>query len=119
MAGYEPAPEWAGRESASAEGGEMALGERFEVVIESARRGEPWALEAIYKDLSPSLVGYLRLQGAEDPDAVASEAFLGIFRSLRRFSGDEHSFRSWAFSIAHRRLRGCCAGNWRGRTPPT
>jgi RNA polymerase sigma factor (sigma-70 family) len=30
--------------------------------------------------------------------------FLGVFRSLATFSGDEPAFRSWLFTIAHRRL---------------
>ncbi len=82
----------------------MALGERFEHVLGCARNGEPWALEALYQDLSPAVAGYLRLQGAEDPEGVTSETFLSVMKSLSRFSGDEHAFRSWVFSIGHRRL---------------
>ena len=30
--------------------------------------------------------------------------FLGVFTALPRFKGSEHKFRSWVFTIAHRRL---------------
>jgi RNA polymerase sigma-70 factor (ECF subfamily) len=39
-----------------------------------------------------------------DADDVASEVFLQVARDLGRFEGDEPSFRSWVFVIAHRRL---------------
>ncbi|MBW3661707.1 MAG: sigma-70 family RNA polymerase sigma factor [Actinobacteria bacterium] len=50
------------------------------------------------------MTGYLRVQGATDPDDLASEVFLGVFRNLHRFEGDEAAFRSWVFTIAHRRI---------------
>lgn len=58
----------------------------------------------LYEDLAPVVVGYLRLHGAAEPEDVASEAFLGVFRNLDGFSGDEDGFRSWVFTIVHRRL---------------
>ena len=48
--------------------------------------------------------GLLRVQGAADPDDVTSEVFVGVLRSLASFSGSEEQFRSWVFTIAHRRL---------------
>ncbi len=50
------------------------------------------------------VTGYLRMKGADEPDDLASETFLAVFRGLDRFEGDEASFRSWVFTIAHRRL---------------
>jgi RNA polymerase sigma-70 factor (ECF subfamily) len=50
------------------------------------------------------VTGYLRLRGAAEPDDVASETFLAVFRNLASFEGDEGQFRSWVFTIAHRRL---------------
>jgi RNA polymerase sigma factor (sigma-70 family) len=35
---------------------------------------------------------------------VVGEVFLEVVRSLHRFHGDEAGFRSWVFTIAHRRL---------------
>lgn len=58
----------------------------------------------MYEDLAPVVTGYLRLRGAPEPDDTASEAFLSVFRSLGSFTGDEAAFRSWVFTIVHRRL---------------
>jgi RNA polymerase sigma-70 factor (ECF subfamily) len=78
--------------------------EPFQAVLAAAQADKPWAYERLYRDLSPSICGYLRLQGASDPEDLTSEVFLGAFRGLRSFYGDEAAFRSWIFTIAHRRL---------------
>lgn len=77
---------------------------QFPEVIARARAGEPAALEQIFIALAPVVEGYLRLQGATEPDDLTSEVFLGVLRNLGRFDGDESAFRSWVFTIAHRRL---------------
>jgi RNA polymerase sigma factor (sigma-70 family) len=82
----------------------MTIGERFPVVLDSARRGDRASLEALHHDLAPVVFGYLRGQGAAEPDDLAAEVFVGVARGLRSFRGDERAFRSWVFSIAHRRL---------------
>ncbi|HJV08999.1 MAG TPA: sigma factor, partial [Acidimicrobiales bacterium] len=85
----------------------MAYREPFERVLAAAQADAPWAYERLYRSLSPSVCGYLRIQGAADPEDLTSEVFLGAF------AGDEAQFRSWVFTIAHRRLtderraRGC------------
>ena len=61
-------------------------------------------MEEIFRALGPVVTGYLRLQGSLEPDDLASEVFVGVLRNLRRFEGDEAAFRSWVFTIAHRRL---------------
>jgi RNA polymerase sigma-70 factor (ECF subfamily) len=82
----------------------MALGASFGTVLAEARAGAASGLEAIYRDLAPPVLGYLRGQGAAEPEDLASEVFVGVVRGLQRFSGDEPAFRAWVFSIAHRRL---------------
>ena len=77
---------------------------RFDEVVVAARAGEPWALERIFTALSPVVAGYLRLQGAHEPDDLTSEVFLAVLRRIDSFQGDEAGFRSWVFTIAHRRL---------------
>ena len=78
--------------------------EQFDSVLGAAQEGAAWAVDILYRELAPSVVGYLRLQGAEDPEDLSSEVFLGVFRSLGSFAGGEPEFRSWVFSIAHRRV---------------
>src|SRR6187455_3248025 len=64
----------------------------------------PVALDELYPRYSRLLVGYLRTQGAVDPEDLASEVFVGVLRGIDRFEGDEAAFRSWLLVIAHRRL---------------
>jgi RNA polymerase sigma factor (sigma-70 family) len=80
------------------------FGGEFDAVLEAAHRGAPEAFERIFTSLSPVVVGYLRLQGAIEPDDLASEVFVAVLRNIDAFQGDEPSFRSWVFTIAHRRL---------------
>ena len=80
------------------------FGGEFETVLAAAQRGAPWAFERIFGALSPVVAGYLRVQGAAEPDDLCSEVFVAVVRNLDRFTGDEPGFRSWVFTIAHRRL---------------
>jgi RNA polymerase sigma factor (sigma-70 family) len=90
----------------------MTTGPAFDDVLAAARAGAAWAFEVLYRDLSPAVTGYLRLHGALEPDDLASETFLAVFRGLAGFSGDEDALRSWVFTIAHRRL----VDDWRRRS---
>ena len=90
----------------------MAVGAAFDDVLAAARAGGAWAFEVLYRDLSPAVTGYLRLHGATEPDDLASETFLAVFRGLGGFRGDEAALRSWVFTIAHRRL----VDEWRRRS---
>jgi len=76
----------------------------FALVLEGAQAGEPAAFDQLWRTLAPIVVGYLRMQGAEDPDDLTSEVFLGAFRGVDGFEGDDAQFRSWLLTIAHRRL---------------
>jgi RNA polymerase sigma factor (sigma-70 family) len=90
----------------------MRTGLPFDDVLAAAQAGAGWAFEVLYRDLSPSVTGYLRLHGAAEPDDLASETFLGVFTGLGGFRGDEEALRSWVFTIAHRRL----IDDWRRRS---
>jgi RNA polymerase sigma factor (sigma-70 family) len=76
----------------------------FEAVLEAAQSGAPWGLERIFRALSPVVAGYLRMQGSLEPDDLTSEVFVAVLRKVGTFRGDEPAFRSWVFTIAHRRL---------------
>src|SRR5215207_6255920 len=82
----------------------MTIGPGFPGVLEAARARADWAFEVLYRDLAPSVIGYLRGQGAPEPEDAASEVFVGMVRNIGSFEGDERAFRTWVFSIAHRRL---------------
>jgi RNA polymerase sigma-70 factor (ECF subfamily) len=78
-------------------------------------RGRGPSFQRLYDDLAPPVAAYLRGRGARDVEDVTSEVFLAVFTGLGRFTGGQSDFRSWVFTIAHRRL----VDQWRanGRTP--
>ena len=80
------------------------IGHGFDGVLCAAQTGAGWALERIWTAYAGRVQGYLRLHGADAPEDLTSEVFLGAFRSIEGFRGDEAAFRSWLFTIAHRRL---------------
>jgi len=90
----------------------MRTGLPFDDVLAAAQAGAAWAFERLYRELAPSVTGYLRLHGAVEPDDLASETFLGVFTGLAGFEGDEEALRAWVFTIAHRRL----VDDWRRRS---
>jgi RNA polymerase sigma factor (sigma-70 family) len=77
---------------------------QFDAVLAAARDGAPWAFERMFTALAPAVTGYLRIQGSSEPEDLTSEVFVAILRNLPNFQGDEAGFRSWVFTIAHRRL---------------
>lgn len=82
----------------------VRIGPAFDTLLAAAQRDAAWAYERLWRAYAPAVVSYLRLQGAFDPEDLTSEVFLGAFRGLRSFAGDEDRFRGWLFTIAHRRL---------------
>jgi len=81
----------------------VPLGDSFPGVLAAARAGGEWAWAELYKDLAPTVLGYLRLRGAPDPEDTLGEVFLQIVTGLEKFDGGEAEFRTWAMSLAHRR----------------
>jgi RNA polymerase sigma-70 factor (ECF subfamily) len=57
--------------------------------------------DAVYRSLSPAVLGYLRSQGCADPEATCSEVFLRVFRAIDTFAGSPDKLRSWVFTVAH------------------
>jgi RNA polymerase sigma factor (sigma-70 family) len=78
--------------------------EEFSHVLQSARNGLGSAWETIYRALAPAVAGYLRGQGAHEPDDLTSEVFLALVQSIERFAGSAAQLRTFVFVIAHHRL---------------
>ena len=76
----------------------------FPQTLQAARTGSEWAWAAIYRDLAPVVLGYLRAQRASEPDDLTGEVFLQVVRGIGRFEGTERDFRAWVFTIARHRL---------------
>jgi RNA polymerase sigma-70 factor (ECF subfamily) len=71
--------------------------------VRAAQQGDERAFRALYRDVQPRLLRYLRAMVGEDAEDVASEAWLHIARDLAGFSGDSDGFRGWAATIARHR----------------
>ena len=80
------------------------LGDDADAVLAAAREGDPVAWRQLYDSIAGRIAGYLRTQGAKEPEDLTSEVFLAVIRHLPSFVGGEAQFRSWVFVIAHRRL---------------
>lgn len=76
----------------------------FPHILQAARTGAEWAWACIYRDLSGTVLGYLRAQRATEPEDLTGEVFLQLVRDLPRFEGTERDFRAWVFTIARNRL---------------
>jgi len=76
----------------------------FPDVIAGARAGEQWAAEALFIDLQPRLLRFLRSAEPRAADDLAGEVWLGMAQGIQSFEGDLAGFRSWVFTIARRRL---------------
>lgn len=59
---------------------------------------------AAYSRYAAPVLGYLRSQGVEDPEAVTQDVFLALYPRLTRIQGGEAGMRTLLFSIAHARV---------------
>ncbi len=80
------------------------IGDRFDVVLADAARGQEAAFAELYRDVHPPLLRYLRTMSWEHAEDAGSETWLELARSLPTFTGTEAAFRGWVFTIARRKL---------------
>jgi RNA polymerase sigma-70 factor, ECF subfamily len=97
----------------------MSFEEGFDEVLEASRAGAAWGLTAVYRDLHPPILRYLRAMEPSEGDDLAADTWVDIVRGLERFEGDESGFRAWAFTIARRRLSDFRRTRARRQTDPT
>jgi RNA polymerase sigma-70 factor (ECF subfamily) len=76
----------------------------FPSVLIGAKKGEAWAAEALFTDLQPRLLRFLRSTEPRAADDLAGEVWLAMAKGIRDFEGDLLGFRAWVFAIARRRL---------------
>ncbi len=77
---------------------------RFDEVIAGAGDGDQRAIEALFRELQPPLLRFLRAQESRVADDLAAEVWLAVAKGISRFDGDWPDFRAWVFAIARRRL---------------
>ena len=96
----------------------MTLGTEFDSVLVAAQSGADWAIAALYRDLDPRLLRYLRAQAPTVAEDLASEVWMAAARQLPNFEGDEGALRGWMFTIARRRVISHWRQTDRRRTNP-
>lgn len=94
------------------------IGCDFTAAIDAARHGDERALTALWRELQPALLRYLRAADPGSAEDIASDTWLEVARRLDRFSGDERDFRGWLFTIARHRLIDARRRAARHRTSP-
>ena len=83
----------------------MALGETtFGEVLVAAQAGAEWAFGRLYDEWNPRLERYFSSRAPRLAEDLAADVWMGVARALVNFRGDETQFRSWIFTIAHRRM---------------
>ena len=82
----------------------VAPSNAFASVLASAKLGGQRAWSSLYNELAGPVLGYLRVQGASEPDDLFGEVFLHVARKIGTFEGDAANFRSWVFMVAHNRV---------------
>jgi RNA polymerase sigma-70 factor (ECF subfamily) len=90
----------------------------FTGTLAEARSGDDRALAALWRELQPALLRYLRAVEPGAAEDIASDTWLEVTRRLDRFSGDERDFRGWLFTIARHRLIDARRRAARHRTAP-
>lgn len=76
----------------------------FPEVLVAARSGDRDATEAMFADLHPRILRFLRGAEPRVADDLVGEVWLGVAKGIGTFQGDLDDFRAWVFSIARRRL---------------
>lgn len=72
----------------------------FAATIDAARSGDPRAFDELVRRVERPLVGFLRARGASDPEGLANETLVRVFRAIGGFTGGEVQFRAWVFTVA-------------------
>ena len=93
----------------------MEFGDNLDLALAAAQANAEWGWNGLYRNLAPSVTGYLRAQGAAEPEDLTADVFLQAIKSVKRFEGNGAAFRSWIFCIAHNKLIDDC--RYRKRRP--
>jgi RNA polymerase sigma-70 factor, ECF subfamily len=90
------------------EGGQAAA---FQAILSAAVRGDEDAFAALWRNLQPALLNYLKVIAPDVAEDIAVETWLKVIRQLGHFHGDEPAFRSWVFATARKEVV-----NWQRRS---
>lgn len=95
----------------------MPRPELTDELVAAAAAGDQDALGAIYANLAPRVLGYLRARAVDDPEALTNDVFLKLLPQMPRISGGAEGVSKLTFTIA--RARVVDAARTRARSAPT
>ncbi len=61
-------------------------------------------LAALYRELQPGLLRYLRAVAPATAEDLAADVWVEVAAAAHRFQGDQAAFRGWLYTIARRRV---------------
>jgi RNA polymerase sigma-70 factor (ECF subfamily) len=96
----------------------MTIGDRFDAVMAGARRGEEPSVVALYQDVSPALMRYLKAREPQEAEDLCSEVWLQLARLIPSFEGTERQWWGLVFLVARRSLNDHWKRQRRRRTDP-
>lgn len=76
----------------------------FEARLAAAQGGDADSFEQLYRERYQRVLAFARVRGAPDPEGLAQEVFLSVYRRLAAFQGNEPQFNAWVFRIARNKL---------------
>ena len=77
---------------------------QLESSVERACQGDVGALGELYDRFNHLVLRYFAARSTPDAADLASDTWLSVASSIRRFNGTGSDFAPWLFTIAHRRL---------------
>lgn len=80
------------------------IGDEFATMLAAAQSGSEEAFSALWHDVNPALLRYLRVMAPLAAEDVAGETWVHVIRGLTAFRGDETAWRAWLFTTARRRV---------------
>jgi RNA polymerase sigma-70 factor (ECF subfamily) len=80
------------------------LGPSFPAVLAAAQGGDEQAFAALWRELQPPVLRYLRVAAPAAAEDLAADTWVSVIRGLSRFRGDEQNFRTRVFTTARHRV---------------
>ena len=73
-------------------------------VIDAARRGEPAAVEAVYRRYAPAVLAWFRSRVGDGhlAEDLTGDAFVAVMGALPRYAGGPEAFAGWLFTLVRR-----------------
>lgn len=76
----------------------------FGRALAAARLGQAPGFEWLWHRFGRQVAAFVRAQGADDADGITNDVFLGAFRRVDTFFGNEDAFVAMLFAIARNKL---------------